>query len=308
MMVRNSLLWSVCLAAGFVAVGCRSTSPAVPGDAALALAGPFEGDLSPVHVGPITWQFVAVSEDQTHKSWAPDGAPLNEWVASRLIKGVEGDQKPMAVVTEADRWLTFVVRVDGVPFGEQPSIAFRFDHDASGPSGFTSLEGIDDVALKDGKLDTSSEYWLAGTRALTKSKKVVDIEVGVAFGRWQTASAYAQKDGKFVLSEGSEFPMFALQETVPDTTKPSRESSFSVSVQLPSNIGRHAYRLIALDREGKEITSAGSMAKNDEALPSEYWFRGRLSDVGAIKLQIRDYEWTTFKNVQLQPMAQGRKL
>ena len=273
--------------------GCK------PGSA-IAPEAPPTGPTGPTALqGGVTLALVAVNDDSAEKSWKPDGTPLKEWVWPTVMKELVHATVRKGV-TQSSGKRSFVVRIDGVPYGGMPSLSFRLNQGETRASSYTTLEGFGRVPV-----DRSKEYWLAGTGAEVIEGRTANLQVGLAAGPWETVAAYKNDGGKFVHSQGSELhPTVMPENKVEDVDAKGQTAtrrSFSVTVELPETVKRHAFRLVALDRAGKEMTDSGSFTKSDKTVPSEYYFGGKMSEVDRIELQVRDYTWIVFKNVRLNP-------
>ena len=278
--------------ASLVVVACIAGCK--PGSA-IAPEAPPAGPVGPTALqGGVKLELVAVNGDSAQKSWKPDGTPLEEPVRPTVLAEI-GSQ-----VGRPSGTRSFVVRIDGVPRGGMPSLAFRINAGEIRGSGYTTLE--DGWNLQ---ADPSQEYWLSGTGPEMIEGRTTNLQVGLALGPWEAVAAYKNDGGKFVHSQGSEFHPFVMPEKkVEDVDAEGQKAtrqSFSVTVELPETVKRHAFRLVALDRAGKEMTDSGSFTKSDKTVPSEYYFGGKMSEVDRIELQVRDYTWIVFKNVRLNP-------
>lgn len=263
-----------------------------------APAGPMD---TIAHVDGIKLQLAAVSDDAAEKSWSPNGVPLKEWVFPDSLEGlVHSLEKPAANV---GRMRSFVVRFDGVSAGKVPSVAFRIGSGEIKLPSYTILENSQPYPA-----DKDKEYWLAAVGQEMGTLESVNVAIGLSAKPWTTVSAYKNDGGKFVLSQGSEFPLFVQPESPPAPVEGEDRNfvagqfeAFSVTVDLPKAIQRRAFRLIALNKSGKEMRPSGAMTESGKSLPSEFFFQGRIQDVDLIELQTRDYSWTEFKNVRLDP-------
>lgn len=274
--------------------GCRPPVAAAPKVPPASPTGPI------VLESGVRLELVAVSDDFAERSWKPDGTALDEWVVPTIFKGAfEGTlTKP---TTNPGRERSFAVRVDGVSDESEPSLAFRVgDGGEIRLPGYTALEGI----ARGG----AARYWLSGVAQEMGAKSTSNLRVGLAAGPWETVSAYKNDGAKFVLDQGSAFPMFVMPEgghAQRDAEGHTIMGGFSVTVEFPNQIARRAFRLIAVDSKGKEMGATGSMTELGKTVPLQYYFGGKISDLHRIELQIRDYTWTEFKNLRLDPVSAG---
>ena len=143
---------------------------------------------------------------------------------------------------------------------------------------------------------------------LPPSEKMITYRFGIASGKWQTVKSVSKDD---VIPQGSTFlPASAggfdpRLELSPTLSLVFRDSAGGYRTQpllsSPLPLGDEARRVIAFDREGREVPLGDDQ--------TGYSTQGlditgeKLAQIKEFRIQTRPYEWAEFKGVAVQPKA-----
>lgn len=234
-------------------------------------------------------EFVGVIDNARGTSWKADGTPISDWIGPEIMRPSK-DSVPHK--TPFGQKYTVVLRLNIPRSNEAPSVGFVFGNESIPQSSFVAFESLYWNDTKEGDPD----LWLAGAPVPAGLFGKTSFRVGVAIEPWNTLGAYVRQEKRFVHSEGSDFRPLIVSESVEGS-----EPSVSVHVEIPKSFARHAVRVVAFDSKGEPMPGAGSITRDKDSFPSEFWFRGRYEDVARVELQHRRYEWNRYGDVSLKP-------
>lgn len=208
--------------------------------------------------------------------WGPDGSTLKE-APYDSFTGVE--PIPRAEKLHKRDYYYFAVRFSGNT-SSLHNTSFRFSK--------TARDVNTGIPHKRGNLVNNVHAMAA---SLPQTQKTASLRFGVSAGKWETVAT--TKDGRAVQGKQAKRVGFSQLE----------ENNGQTSIKVSDRLGECAYRLIAIDREGKihkaaiKDYSASVMSRRFTA-----FFRFlRLSELKEFQYQTCPFEWVEFKDISLKP-------
>jgi beta-lactamase regulating signal transducer with metallopeptidase domain/uncharacterized GH25 family protein/thiol-disulfide isomerase/thioredoxin len=226
----------------------------------------------------ITVEILGVSKHPLGKQswWQPDGRPLGE-APYETFTGV--DRIPDARELRERDYYYFAVLMSGNT-RTMHNTSFRFSREARHVN--------TGVAGKGGNLLPNIHAFAA---SFPRSQQAANIHFGVAAGEWQTVAT--TKDGRSV--KGKE----AKQVRFSNLT----ESNNQTSVKVSDKLGECAYRLVAIDHDGKLHNAAVKdyVGSGNSRSFTALFGSLPLSDIKEFQYQTCPFEWVEFKDISLRP-------
>lgn len=237
---------------------------------------------------------LGVFDSRQLRAWTTNGIPVG-YKAPEAMAMFAGD-KPSKPQPNPDNVLAIVFKLVRREKSDSPSVAFRRVGDSNWSPTWTLLDP--------GRGDPQT--WTAGLSRPFDTESI-DLMVGVSEARWKTVSRYSLRQNKLKLRIGVDISAQMLAYKPGDVvtimpgskvTQKVKDEGFRVTVKLPSTPS--AYRVVALDRNGRDTGGGGSMTSEGSKMATCYWFGGKPSNVARIEFQTRPYEWTTFRDIRLR--------
>ncbi len=218
------------------------------------------------------------------RCWGPQGRLLDEMLPFH-------EQEGRYACEEDEVGYEFLVRIGGVKEGAKINTRMNT---VPNP-GVYSAHAQPSVAGKDTK--DLRMLWMVLDKSLTNC----DLEVSVASGEWVTG-ATAKPGSKSLIMKNVD----GFEEWI--TISPLAEADGLTVVSFSHSITDRDVRIVVIDTEGKEHTQPfghggpGTFSRNfKDGSFTSCQFAVPLKRVDLIKLQTRQYNKTTFKNVSLNP-------
>lgn len=259
-----------------ICVAILSRSPSVGPDQAVRLPN---GDRV---------RILQVCDDRRHVAWTPLGKTVpyqQPEIVAEMSEALGGKNE---VQPNPDNTLSIVAQIARPRANDGPSVAFRLDNSREVlASSWTYYDTIP---------EHNPTNWTAGV-AKPFQLVTTHISVGVAEGRWTVVGTDLYRDGNLHHVRGQKF---ATSIKVVPGNKGSRDFDLTVDVSLPPSVSSSAFQVMAYDRKGHAMSSAGSVSASHSRLPTTYWFRGSIKNLARVTLETRHYDWASFRDVRLK--------
>ena len=244
--------------------------------ALIVLAGAAPGQWS-LHDGTLV-SFVFLQQSNL-QAWRPDGSPID---SKPIVKNM-----PLGLVTQLETPLliawTKSVKSNPTP----PTVRFKLPTTDQLDSTFTQL-------AKDQK------SWLSGRETPKGQPSEQDAAVGVADGPWKVIS-WVSYDINNRKAHPTKQRGMAFNPVVGGSA-PGHAGPF-ITVDFPplTSLRNVAVRVVARDRQGKEIPFTGSNSVPENQGVTNYAFQGDINDLARVELQTRPFEWHTIRVTHFHP-------
>ena len=246
-------------------------SAMVVATALLALVGQVSGQWTLKDGSKVSFIFVQPSQKQV---WRPDGTEVS----------YDSIPKTLYPVWQAGSGIPILVVLTNTTKPTRLAPAVRYKLPATG-----QLNAQFFMQCRDRRI------WMSGYTPADIQPELQDVAIGVASEPWKVSGwSVFQRTGNAVVPGKKGGTPFKFELS---GTPPNHSSGPFTMLNIPEQQGleNSAYRFVIRDKSGKELPAMGSNPSPDKKGVTNYTFLGDWLSVARVELQIRTFEWTTFK-------------